>query len=196
MRMTSAIQQHVDVQTDVVELELRRCPRCERWLPISNFGVCRARKDGRNLYCALCIREKVNASRQRFREYKKARVAVGLAPLPASVKVYDAAGDRRVKRMVRKISSHEDRVREAIALGKHTLKEIAVTTKLSKDSVCDALANLLLWSGDIRTQIVKGQRMYFINETPGIGPPRRRIPRREPEQSYGISHVYNGTYGD
>ena len=40
----------------------------------------------------------------------------------------------------------------------------AQVTKLPKDEVCDALANLLLWTREIRTQIVRHQRMYFVNE--------------------------------
>src|SRR5262245_66499182 len=65
--------------------------------------------------------------------------------------------------MLRKLSP-ADRVREAIRCGAHTQKEIAQVTKLPKDEVCDALANLLLWTREIRTQIVNHQRMYFVNE--------------------------------
>lgn len=65
--------------------------------------------------------------------------------------------------MLRKLSP-ADRVREAIRCGAHTQKEIAAVTKLPKDEVCDALANLLLWTREIRTQIVRHQRMYFVNE--------------------------------
>jgi len=65
--------------------------------------------------------------------------------------------------MLRKLSP-ADRVREAIRCGAHTQREIAVVTKLPKDEVCDALANLLLWTREIRTQIVRHQRMYFVNE--------------------------------
>jgi len=65
--------------------------------------------------------------------------------------------------MLRKLSP-ADRVREAIRCGAKTQKEIAHVTKLPKDEVCDALANLLLWTREIRTQIVNHQRMYFVNE--------------------------------
>src|SRR5207247_6389261 len=70
---------------------------------------------------------------------------------------------RRIARMLRKLSP-ADRVRESIRCGAHTQKEIGQVTKLPKDEVCDALANLLLWTHEIRTQIVRHQRMYFINE--------------------------------
>ena len=65
--------------------------------------------------------------------------------------------------MLRKLSP-ADRVREAIRCGAHTQKEIAQVTKLPKDEVCDALANLLLWTREIRTQIVSHTRMYFVND--------------------------------
>ena len=52
----------------------------------------------------------------------------------------------------------------AIRCGARTQKEIAHVTKLPKDEVCDALANLLLWTREIRTQIVNHTRMYFVNE--------------------------------
>ena len=151
---------------EVTEIELKRCPRCEESLPLSEFGVCRARKDGLNLYCKRCIRQKIAISRQALREYKKARVKHGPTTSPKSPVTLDgktAFSSKRIARMLRKLSP-ADRVREAIRCGAHTQKEIAAVTKLPKDEVCDALANLLLWTREIRTQIVRHQRMYFVNE--------------------------------
>jgi hypothetical protein len=65
--------------------------------------------------------------------------------------------------MLRKLSP-ADRVREAIRCGARTQKEIAQATKLPKDEVCDALANLLLWTREIRTEVINHTRMYFVNE--------------------------------
>ena len=152
---------------EVIEIELKRCPRCEEALPLSEFGVCRARKDGLNLYCKRCIRQKISLSRQALREYKKARGKHGSTISSDSSRLaLDAKASlnsRRIARMLRKLSP-ADRVREAIRCGAHTQKEIAQVTKLPKDEVCDALANLLLWTREIRTQIVRHQRMYFVNE--------------------------------
>ena len=53
--------------------QLKNCPICTNELPISEFGICRARKDGRNLYCKSCIRQKVTQSRRALKEYKTAR---------------------------------------------------------------------------------------------------------------------------
>ena len=150
----------------VSEIELKKCPRCEESLPLSEFGVCRARKDGLNLYCKRCIRQKIALSRQALREYKKARVKHGTSATDRSrltINSNSVFSSRRIARMLRKLSP-ADRVREAIRCGAHTQKEIAQVTKLPKDEVCDALANLLLWTREIRTQIVRHQRMYFVNE--------------------------------
>ena len=152
---------------EVTEIELKRCPRCEEPLPLSEFGVCRARKDGLNLYCKRCIRQKIALSRQALREYKKARgkhsSSTGADHARVTLDNKTSLSSRRIARMLRKLSP-ADRVREAIRCGAHTQKEIAQVTKLPKDEVCDALANLLLWTREIRTQIVRHQRMYFINE--------------------------------
>src|SRR5215831_18300097 len=152
-------------QADEIVVELKRCPRCEESLPLSEFGVCRARKDGLNLYCKRCIRQKIALSRQALREYKQARGKHSSSTDHSRVTLDSktSLSSRRIARMLRKLSP-ADRVREAIRCGAHTQKEIAQVTKLPKDEVCDALANLLLWTREIRTQIVRHQRMYFVNE--------------------------------
>ncbi len=153
---------------EVSAVELKRCPRCEVSLPLSEFGVCRARKDGLNLYCKRCIRQKIAQSRQALREYKNARIKHGstVVPEPSRVAIDAKSGfsPRRIARMLRKLSP-ADRVREAIRCGARTQKEIAQVTRLPKDEVCDALANLLLWTREIRTQVISHTRMYFVNET-------------------------------
>jgi len=150
---------------EAILIELKRCPRCEESLPLSEYGVCRARKDGLNLYCKRCIRQKIALSRQALREYKSARSKHGAAPSKSRVTLDAKSGfsPRRIARMLRKLSP-ADRVREAIRCGARTQNEIAHVTKLPKDEVCDALANLLLWTREIRTQIVNHQRKYFVNE--------------------------------
>lgn len=153
---------------DVVEVELKRCPRCEESLPLSEFGVCRARKDGLNLYCKRCIRQKIALSRQALREYRNARsklgASLGSGHPRLTIETKLGFSPRRIARMLRKLSP-ADRVREAIRCGAETQTEIAQATKLPKDEVCDALANLLLWTREIRTQVINHTRRYFTNET-------------------------------
>ncbi len=59
----------------------QNCPICSQQLPLSEFGVCRARKDGRNLYCKSCIRKKVTESRRALKEYRSARKRYVSQPL-------------------------------------------------------------------------------------------------------------------
>lgn len=152
---------------EVSVVELKRCPRCEESLRLSEFGVCRARKDGLNLYCKRCIRQKIAQSRQALREYKNARIKHGSTSVPErsrlTIDTKSGFSPRRIARMLRKLSP-ADRVREAIRCGARTQKEIAQVTKLPKDEVCDALANLLLWTHEIRTQVISHTRMYFVND--------------------------------
>ncbi len=154
-------------QAEVSAIDLKRCPRCEQSLPISEFGVCRARKDGLNLYCKRCIREKIAQSRQALREYKNARSKHGPTPTVSksrlTIDAKSGMSPRRIARLLRKLSP-ADRVREAIRCGARTQKHIAQVTKLPKDEVCDALANLLLWTHEIRTEVINHTRLYFVNE--------------------------------
>ena len=160
-------------------LPTKDCPICSRVLPLSEFGICRARKDGRNLYCKSCIRKKVTESRQVLREYKSARKRyVSQQTLEASVD-----SSQNLSRLLSKLSPIE-RVREAIKKNARTQKEIAQETKLGKDEIGDALANLLLWTHEIRTEVIDNTRMYFINESSDTltmqfdEPP---LPRRKPD---------------
>ena len=162
-------------------LETKDCPICAQALPVSEFGICRARKDGRNLYCKSCIRKKVTESRQVLREYKSARKRyVSQQTLEAQG---SDASSQNLSRLLSKLSPIE-RVREAIKKNARTQKEIAQETKLGKDEIGDALANLLLWTHEIRTEVVDNTRMYFINEavetvTMQIEAPP--LPRRKPD---------------
>ncbi len=146
----------------------KNCPICSQQLPLSEFGVCRARKDGRNLYCKSCIRRKVTESRRALKEYRSARKRYVSQPLSepsgASQRDSDSTFSANYTRLLSKLSPVE-RVREAIRKGARTQKEIAHETRLGKDEIGDAIANLLLWTREIKTQTVGNHRLYFINES-------------------------------
>jgi hypothetical protein len=164
--------------------QTKNCPICTQTLPLSEFGICRARKDGRNLYCKSCIRKKVTDSRRALKEFKSARKRYASQPLleheTALFSDGESLSSANCPRIPRKISPL-DRVREAIRNGARTQKEIRKVANLSDDEVGDALANLLLWTREIRTELVDNNRMYFLNELEPLSyrddlplPPRKR----------------------
>lgn len=150
---------------------MKRCPRCEETLPLSEFGICRARSDGMNLYCKRCIRQKITLGRQAVRAMRAAQKTAGVVQQTQRLTL--AFHPRRVARILRKLSP-ADRVFEAIKLGAHTQKEIVQSTKLPVDEVCDQIANLLLWSKRIRTQVVSNRRRYFVRESVEL-PERKKM---------------------
>jgi hypothetical protein len=152
----------------IVNSDTKQCPICTQDLPLVEFGICRARKDGRNLYCKSCIRKKVTESRRALKEYKTARKKYITQQIDAAASVFATGGEdlRSNGYGVRasKLSPIE-RVRDAIRRGARTQKEIAQDTKMGKDEIGDALANLLLWTREIRTGMVDNTRVYFINDS-------------------------------
>lgn len=184
--------------TELVEqvADIKHCPICSQVLPLAEFGICRARKDGHNLYCRSCIRKKVTESRRALKAYKSLRDQY---PLSRTVETEthrdnDELNDlppgqhHYVTRQLNRMTPAE-RVREAIRKGARTQKEIAQGTKLGKDEIGDALANLLLWTREIRTEVVDNTRRYLINEVtpeplfgddesyaPNLPPRKRDVP--------------------
>jgi hypothetical protein len=171
----------------------KHCPICSQQLPLSEFGVCRARKDGRNLYCKSCIRKKVTESRRALKEYRSARKRYVSQPLSEHSEHSSLGADApsgSYARLLSKLSPIE-RVREAIRKGARTQKEIAQETRMGKDEIGDALANLLLWTREIKTQIVDNNRLYFINESADL-PIREEafnIPRRKGDVPSSFSAI-------
>jgi hypothetical protein len=152
--------------------DIKLCPICALELPTTEFGVCRARKDGRNLYCKSCIRNKVTQSRRALKEYKSARkrYITQQAELPELGQT-EASGPAHYSAKPLSKLSPVERVRDAIRRGARTQRDIAQETKLGKDEIGDALANLLLWTREIRTQVMGNTRLYFLNEAAAINEP-------------------------
>lgn len=174
-------------------LDVKHCPICLNDLPISEFGICRARKDGRNLYCKSCIRHKVTKSRRALKEYKSARKKyisqqVDIAELLSA----DSSGGSQYPTKAMSKLSPVERVRDAIRRGSRTQREIAQETKLGKDEIGDALANLLLWTHEIRTQVVDNTRLYFLNDSAETATvddgPRLPARKRDVPSSFSCLH--------
>ncbi len=166
--------------------DLKHCPICTQDLPVSEFGICRARKDGRNLYCKSCIRNKVTQSRRALKEYKSARKKYISQQIEMSemLNSQNNSNNQYTAKALSKLSPVE-RVRDAIRRGAKTQREIAQETKLGKDEIGDALANLLLWTREIRTRVQDNTRLYFLNdsaevcsddETPNFPARKRDVP--------------------
>src|ERR1700754_1221250 len=107
--------------------QLKHCPICSQDLPIAEFGICRARKDGRNLYCKSCIRKKVTESRRALKEYKTARKKY-ISQQVEGTEIYSSEGEelRSSNSYGAKLAgklSPVDRVRDAIRRGARTQKE-------------------------------------------------------------------------
>jgi hypothetical protein len=99
-----------------------------------------------------------------LKEYKTARKRYISQQIEVSeMMTSDSASASYPSKSVSKLSPVE-RVRDAIRKGSRTQREIAQETKLGKDEIGDALANLLLWTHEIRTQVVGNTRLYFLND--------------------------------
>ena len=85
-----------------------------------------------------------------------------------------------------------ERVREAIKKGARTQREIAQETRLGKDEIGDAIANLLLWTREIRTQTVDNTRLYFISESAEVAaaPETKNLPQRKRDVPSSFSALH------
>lgn len=129
---------------------MKRCPVCNRDLDIDEFGICRPRKDGRNLYCKECIREKVKQHRRLKKTYRQAQKSLLEQP------------DRKplVMSPVPRITTI-DKVRIAIERGARTREEIKDASCLDWDEVTDALAILAFDQRTIQLQKVNSEARFY-----------------------------------
>jgi hypothetical protein len=103
----------------------------------------------------------VTDSRRALKEYRTARKRHVGQSIDGAMIEGDASGS--YPRTLRNMSPIE-RVRKAVNEGARTQKQIRKAANLSDDEVGDALANLLLWTREIRTVLVDNERQYFVNE--------------------------------
>jgi len=143
------------------------------------FPLCRARPDGRGLYCkACCVR--------RVRRYRAKRKAVLAAQYAAKPKPAPAQKPPPVAPVSRYPLSNE--VRQAIEQGHATFAAICLRTGERQRNVSDALAHLLLTARSIRMVTRRdGVRLYFLASVP-TSPRKAQRPEVEPALSFSTLH--------
>lgn len=132
---------------------MKHCPNCNRDLSLDSFGICRARRDGLNLYCKSCTREKVTAYRNQVRAMKEARkelLKFSVIERKQSVIAYKPP------------ATAVERVFEAIQMGAKTADRIGLIAKVRQEPLYDAIAEL---SDQGRIKIVRygSERRYLIS---------------------------------
>lgn len=143
---------------------MKVCPKCSQEEGAVEFGICRSRPDGKNLYCRGCIRARVEVSRALKRAYKAAhknaaarRIEVGELPLFVAA---PGAGADRVK--------PADRV--CLALAKEALPYHALqrAARLPEDVFSLAVAKLLLEDRRIVAEGESGCLVYRLADAPKL----------------------------
>jgi hypothetical protein len=139
--------------SDMSNQSLRQCYRCQEFLPQARFGVRRASKDGLNTYCKNCIHNKIKEGRLRDRERRaNIKALLDSKPLTECVTPKQRAAGL---------------IKEALraAAGPLTQEELRRGTHLGRETLCDALAELILWQREVRSLVVGERRVYLLART-------------------------------
>jgi hypothetical protein len=132
--------------------DLKHCPRCEEDLPLMKFSVCRARKDGLNLYCRNCTQEKVADFRRHLAEYRRAR---GEAPKKPRVKVLS-------RYQLRQMPPPQRILTVLKVSGALEFADLRRATRLSGQQLSDALPHVLGFGLPVASKNGTGPRRYFL----------------------------------
>lgn len=163
------------------------CPRCTKDLDIEEFGICRSRKSGRNLYCKSCNRDSMAARRTGYRQGGKKCIrcyewrGINHFRLRSTYLNFGARDGRdivcrpcmrnadrersRTRNLQRSVPIQMtllDNVIAVIRAGARTQEQIATNAGLSEDSLCDALAILMLDEKKVTSRTSGDERFYFL----------------------------------
>lgn len=139
----------------------KECGRCHQQKAINCFGICRARKDGRNHYCKPCILDIVHQHRDRKREMKRARIEVRTRAEERAIK--DIQDFERKPNVISPIlHTCLSKVRYAIRDGYKTRQEIKAATGLTSQQISDALAILMFEEETITLRRIEGEAYFFV----------------------------------
>jgi hypothetical protein len=139
--------------SDMSNQSLRKCYRCQEFLPQERFGVRRASKDGLNTYCKNCIHNKIKEGRVRDRE-RRANIKALLDSKPLT---------ECVTPKQRAVGLIKEALRAAA--GPLTQEQLRRGTHLGRETLCDALADLILWQREVRSMVVGDRRVYLLART-------------------------------
>lgn len=140
--------------------ELRFCPMCDGLRPINDFGIVNSRPDGRNRYCRPHARTKAAAYRTGLKGYLNSRPQQqDLQPGPVATP--RVTPDPKPRKTI-PVSVLSFRVLAALRNGARTQLEIQQKTKLGRDNIGLAIADLLITRRLIGTRSIGGDlRIYF-----------------------------------
>lgn len=125
------------------------CPRCTKDLDVNEFGICRARRSGRNLYCKSCNRDAVYAQREARRQMKIMRDLALRRDQAKPMRLFNFPPELRVLR--------------AIKSGAKTQAQIARQAKLFPDDLGLVLVKLIVEQGKVASRVnAAEQREYFL----------------------------------
>lgn len=124
---------------------MKVCNRCKEPKPITDFGVnnfyaTRGAKDGRSIWCRLCLNASVAARREDERARKALEPKLITAP--------------------KKKPTPTQRVYGAVNNGYRTREAIRRATGLGRDTVCDVLAQLA-FDAELIKVVKVGERKEF-----------------------------------
>jgi predicted Rossmann fold nucleotide-binding protein DprA/Smf involved in DNA uptake len=144
------------------------CPICnphdepDKRLAISEFGVCRARKSGRNLYCKACVRKKVTDSRKTVKEHKnRNNFSNGDPPIHSNGDGDCDEGSQIVWSTQNRLTP-EEKVLASLKESPKTPKQVARDTKLSLEAVDIILTEMALHTREVKSEIQGDDRVYSL----------------------------------
>jgi hypothetical protein len=129
--------------------QFKKCPRCRKILPLSEFGFSNTRADGRNGYDKQCNREKTNESRQAARERRR------LAEEPPAPSSQPVAHFPRTP---------VERLLAELRRGDRGYKELQRALRMTEFEFDDALAVAVLDQRAVKPYVNGETRFYRLNE--------------------------------
>lgn len=169
-------------------IETRRCGLCAEDLPVGDFGICRARRSGRNLYCKECIRKKGKQGRRVVKEYLAVNLELEQSRVAAKRELVEEAPADSVEPL-----SLEERVFEVNRFQARRFR--LLTGRARSISEAGILRHLAACAANGCEPDLDAIREIITDAQNGLsvfkqGPARTPDPAEPP--SFGVSTIYQG----